>query len=138
MKRLSSLFCCLFFLSCNSDLPIQKEEPLKVWILKNQQQLIFDSNLIIEANYNLDANRNWGSITMGISQYQDNSLGQLARLAGDTTECFDIFLTFYKDPAKKRKILLGPTDSTCLKIFENLEFPTDSTTVFIFGKEGSI
>ena len=137
MERALYLIFCLLIFSCNANHKSQEDDQLRTWILNNQQRLIFDSNSIIQKDSNSsDTSSNWGSKTYGITQYAENSLGQLAKLAGDSTECFDVYLTFYKDPNIKRKIMLGPKDSTCLEAFENLHLQTDSTNIFIFGKEG--
>ena len=136
MERALYLIVCLLIFSCNSNHNKQEDDRIRTWILKNQQQLIFDSNNLIQKDSNSsDTSTNWGSKTYGITQYAENSLGELARIAGDSTECFDVYLTFYKDPNVKRKIMLGVSDSTCLEAFENLHLQTDSTNIFIFGKE---
>ncbi len=77
----------------------------------------------------------WTSSTIANTIYAENSLGELAKKAGDSTDCIVTEITFYKDPNKKRKILIATKDSTCSKLFKSLILKTDSTNDFIFGKE---
>lgn len=136
MERIFFLLSCLFLISCKSNHTNQRGDVLKKWILNNQHQLMLDSDSLIQEYHNrTKLTTTWTSSTIANTIYAENSLGELAKKAGDSTDCIVTEITFYKDSNKKRKIMIAAKDSTCSNVFKNLILKTDSTHDFIFGKE---
>lgn len=71
---------------------------------------------------------------MAITIYAPNSLGTLAKMAGDSNDCIIIELTLYRDKMQKRKLMIAAEDSSCLDKLNAIELITDSTDNLIFGK----
>ena len=97
---------------------------------------MLDSDSIIQEYHNRNnLTTTWTSSTIANTIYTGNSLGELAKKAGDSTDYIVTELTFYKASDQKRKIMIATKDSTCSNGFKNLILKTDSTNDFIFGKE---
>ena len=130
---LSSLF---LFLSCISNNGQNPKSSLKEWILINHSQLEHDTKDLINGYLKADrADSNWISASIATTIYASNSLGTLAKIAGDSTECIVVELTFYKDTLQKKEIMVAAEDSACLHILNAIGLETDSTNHFIFGKK---
>ena len=134
MWRIFILFNCIFIISCNTNHTRKQDNSLKVWIENNQNLLMVDTDKIIQEYNKNDLNNNWGSISIATTLHMENSLGKLAKLAGDSTLCIIVEFTFYKDLNQKRKIMIAAEDSTCLNKLDFISLETDSTNDFIFGK----
>ena len=136
MGRIFFLLNCIFLISCKSNHRNQQDDVLKTWILNNQHQLMLDSDSLIQEYHNrTNLTTAWTSSTIANTIYAENSLGELAKKAGDSTDCIVTEIIFYKDSNKKRKIMIATKDSTCSNVFKSLILKTDSTNDFIFGKE---
>lgn len=136
MERILLSFFCIFVISCDSIQIHKEDDSLKLWILNHQHQLSLDSDSIVQEHHDRgDENPDWIASTIANTIYAENSLGELAKKAGDSTKCIVVQLTFYKDLNKKRRIMIATRDSTCFKNFKNIILKTDSTNDFIFGKK---
>ncbi len=134
MCRIFFLLSCIFLISCKSNQ--RRNHVLRTWILNNQHQLMLDSDSLIQEYYNrTNLTTTWTSSTIANTIYAENSLGELAKKAGDSRDYIVTEITFYKDSNKKRKIMIATKNSTCSNIFKNLILKTDSTNDFIFGKQ---
>jgi hypothetical protein len=119
----------------------KKDLALKKWILNNQYELIIDSDSILqrfkkERTFKKERafETNWISFGTVTTMYADNSLGQLAKIAGDSNKCIVTFIEFYNDPNRKRRIMIAAVDSNCLAKLQLVKLNLDSTSDFIFGK----
>jgi hypothetical protein len=102
--------------------------------LRNEQELNLTCDTII--NKYLKENEidpNWTSSSLVIKGFAPNILGEFAAIAGDSTECIVIELTFYKNPKRKKDILISAEDSSCLSKLKTIKLEKDSTEHFIFG-----
>jgi hypothetical protein len=134
MKYLFIALIFLPFFSCNSTKD-KKATELNHWIHDNQDRIENDIDAIIK-NYLLKekADSNWRSRGIAITMYAPNSLGTLVKIAGDSTDCIIIDLTFYKDKLRKREMKIAAQDSSCLDKLNAIQLTTDSTDHLIFGK----
>ena len=134
MKHLCIALILLPFFSCNSTND-KKDTSLKQWIYNNQDRLENDIDTVIY-NYLVKEkpDSTWSVRDLAITMFAPNSLGTLAKIAGDSMQCIIIDLTFYKDKMRKRKIMIAAQDSSCLKKLNEIELTTDSTDNLIFGK----
>ena len=134
MKHLFIVLILLTFFSC--DLANRKKDTdLKQWIYNNQDRLENDIDTVIN-HYLLKEkpDSNWSVRRIAITMYAHNSLGTLAKIAGDSTECITIHLTFYKDKMRKRSLMIAAQDSGCLDKLNGIELKTDSIDNLIFEK----
>jgi len=139
LKQITSFFLIIMTVvqvaACSGH---DKNKSLKSWITNWQGQLKFDTDSILrhyeagETEMKLGAN--WNSFSIVNTIYADNSLGHLAKKAGDSTDCIVVEVRFYQDPTRKRQIMVAAEDSTCLTKILALQLATDSTDDFIFGK----
>jgi len=143
LKLLIHLLLLLFgieFFACKNT--IKKDTSIKSWILNNQRQLMFDLDTIFRrAEDSNNLVKNWTSFSIvivnsnnAVTNHSDDSLESLLKKAGDSSSCIVIELDFFRDSAKKRRIMIASKDSTCLKKLQMIELATDSTTDFVFGK----
>jgi hypothetical protein len=136
MRNLFLLVSFIFFLSCNFNNEKPPKSSLKEWILSNHRQLELDAKGLISGYLKENgSDSNWTSASIATTMYAPNSLGMLARIAGDSTKCIVVELTFYKDTLQKKEIMLAAEDSTCLQMLNTVSLETDSTNQFIFGKK---
>ena len=113
----------------------KKDLALKKWILNNQYELTIDSDSILQRfKKERTFETNWISFGTVTTMYADNSLGQLAKKAGDSNKCIVTLIEFYNDPNRKRRIMIAAVDSNCLAKLQLVKLNLDSTSDFIFGK----
>ena len=135
MTRVFIVLVSIFSLSCNSNSEHIKTGPLRQWVLDNQKHLENDIESIIKNDsMTNNPNSNWISSGIVTTIYASNSLGTLAKIAGDSTECILVELTFYKDKKRKREIMIAAEDSSCLGKLNIIQLKTDSIGNLIFGK----
>jgi hypothetical protein len=134
MKLFSIALILLRLFSCNS-IKDEKHLGLNQWIHDNRLRLESDMDNVI-SNYSMKEkpDSNWMSRGIAITMYARNSLGTLAKIAGDSSRCIIIELTFYKDKTRKRRLMITAEDSSCLQRLNAIELTTDSTDNLIFGK----
>ena len=75
------------------------------------------------------------SSSIAITIYAPNSLGKLAKIAGDSSECVIVKLSFYRNEMRKREIMIAAVDSSCLDKINAIDLKTDSINHLIFGKK---
>lgn len=63
----------------------KQDNSLKEWIENNQNQLMVDTDKIIQEFNRNDLNKYWGSISIANTIHKQNTLGILAKIAGDST-----------------------------------------------------
>jgi hypothetical protein len=133
MKYFFAFLISFIVFSCSTK--DEKTNPLKQWIIDNQASIAFDIDTVI-SSYKLKnkLDSNWNSSSIATTIFSPNSLGKLAKIAGDTSECFVVVLTFYKNKYRKKEIMLLATQYNCLPAFNKIKLDTDSTNNFIFGK----
>jgi hypothetical protein len=134
MKHLFIALILLSLFSCNSTND-KKSTRLNKWVHDNQNRLENDIDTVIN-NYILKEkpDSNWSVRGIAITMYAPNSIGALAKIAGDSTECIIVDLTFYKDKMRKRRLMIAAQDSSCLDKLNAIEIRMDSTDKLIFGK----
>ena len=135
MKRFCIILPSIFFLSCNSNSEKRKTARLEYWLLTHKIQLEKDIDTIIKEDSTESRYPNWVSQSILSTMYAPNSLGTFAKIAGDSTECITVVLTFYKDKTRKREIIVAAQDSSCLDKLHSIQLKTDSIDNFIFGKK---
>ena len=103
MKHLFIPLILLFFFSCNSSTG-KKVTYLNQWIHENQGRLENDIDTIIN-KYLLKEkpDSNWSARGIAITMYAPNSLGTLAKIAGDSSECIIIDFTSTRIRCKREK-----------------------------------
>lgn len=133
MKQIFLVLTSILIFSCNSKQSKVEEDSLKQWILDNHTSLEKDINRIIKNDLSRDSN--WLSSGIVTTMYAPNSLGKLAKIAGDSSECIIVALTFYRDEMRKREIMIAADDSSCLDKLNAIDLKTDSIDNLIFGKK---
>ena len=135
MKCLFIVIISLFFLSCNLT-DYKKDSFLKQWIYNNQDRLNSDIDDVIK-NYLIKEKQdsNWSTVGIITTMYAPNSLGTLAKIAGDSSECIVVDLTFYRDKTRKREIMIAAQDSSCLDKLNTIKLESDSIGNLVYGKE---
>jgi len=125
----------LFFLSCNLT-DYKKDSFLKQWIYNNQDRLNSDIDDVIK-NYLIKEKQdsNWSTVGIITTMYAPNSLGTLAKIAGDSSECIVVDLTFYRDKTRKREIMIAAQDSSCLDKLNTIKLGSDSIGNLVYGKK---
>ena len=135
MRNRISIFIFVYLFSCNIPTHDNNGHMLKQWILKNEKELNLTCDSIINEYYKeKKTDSNWISSSLIVTEFAPNLLGTLAAMAGDSTECIVIELTFYKDPAQKKNILISAEDSSCLPKLKTINLDKDSTEHLVFGK----
>ena len=107
---------------------------LKQWIQSNQTLIQKDIDAIIGDYLSKNNDPNWLSVGIVTTMHASNSLGRLAKMAGDSTDCIRIELNFYKDVSRKREIMIVTEDSSCILKVNAINLITDSVGNIIFGK----
>lgn len=134
MKYPFIVLILLPFFSCTSTKD-KKYSGISQWIYDNQDRLENDIDSIINNRLTREKpDSNWSVRGMAITIYAPNSLGTLAKMAGDSNDCIIIELTLYRDKMQKRKLMIAAEDSSCLDKLNAIELITDSTDNLIFGK----
>ena len=135
MKCLFIVIISLFFLSCNLT-DYKKDSFLKQWIYNNQDRLNSDIDDVIK-NYLIKEKQdsNWSTVGIITTMYAPNSLGTLAKIAGDSSECIVVDLTFYRDKTRKREIMIAAQDSSCLDKLNTIKLGSDSIGNLVYGKK---
>jgi hypothetical protein len=130
MKKIFFAFTCILIVSCHSN------NNLREWILNNQQQLMISTDSVIQSYHSLNQlDSNWAWISVAFTEHEPDIIGDLAKKAGDSTECIIVEVTFYRNLNQKRSIMISYNDSACLNKFSGIILRTDSTDKFIFGKK---
>jgi|KBSSwiS6_1023812.scaffolds.fasta_scaffold29998_1 hypothetical protein len=136
MRSLLIIFVTIFIFSCDSRHDKSSADSLQQWILNNHKLLEKDIETIIKNDLsNNKRDSNWLSSGIVTTMYAPNSLGTFAKIAGDSTECIVVELTFYKDKRRKRELMLAAEDSSCLNKLNTIKFDTDSVSNLLFGKK---
>lgn len=133
MKYIFISLTSILIFSCNSKQNKVDADSLKQWILDNHTSLEKDIEVIIKNDLSRDSN--WLSSGVVTTMYAPNSLGKLAKIAGDSSECIIVALTFYRDEMRKREIMIAAEDSSCLDKLSSIDLMTDSINNLIFGKK---
>jgi hypothetical protein len=134
--RIISFLILIFFNSCKLSDSKKHEVSIKEWIVSNKEQISISSDSIIQDYLKQNkADSNWISSSIAITKFKPGVLGMLVKKVGDSTECIVIELRFYKDPKRKKSIMIAAVDSSCLHKIENIVLKTDSTDILIFGKK---
>jgi hypothetical protein len=135
MKHLFIGLTLFFFLSCNSTTDKKDTNRLKQWIDNNQDRLKNDIENSIQKWLILEKrDSNWNTVSIATRMNAANSLGTLAKIAGDSTECIVVEFTAHKDKTRKNQIMIAAEDSSCLDKLNAIELETDSIGNLIFGK----
>jgi hypothetical protein len=136
MRNLLLILPTILIFSCNSNRDKSRPDSLKQWILINHNLLEKDIETIIENDLsNNKRDSNWLSSGILTTMYAPNSIGTLAKIAGDSTECIVVELTFYKDKRRKRQLMLAAEDSSCLDKLNKIKLDADSVSNLLFGKK---
>ena len=136
MRYLILALASILILSCNSRQNNSSADSLKQWILDNHNLLEKDIEAIIKNDLsNNKRDSNWMSSSIATTMYAPNSLGKLANIAGDSSECVIVELTFYRNEMRKREIMIAAVDSGCLDKMNAIDLKTDSINRVIFGKK---
>ncbi len=135
MKHIFIVLASIFIFSCNPKEHKANADSLKQWMLDNHDHLENDIETIIKNDLsNNEQNPNWFSSSIATTMYASNSLGKLAKIASDSTECVVVELTFYKDKMRKTEIMIAAADSSCIEKLNAIKLKTDSIGNVIFGK----
>jgi hypothetical protein len=135
MRYLFTVLASTLIFSCNSKKNKIDTGSLKEWVLANHQILEKDIETFIKNDSaNITRDSNWMSTQIATTIYAPNSLGELAKIAGDSSECIIVELTFFRDKTRKRKIMIAAEDSSCLDKLNAIDIKSDSINHLIFGK----
>ena len=134
MRKAIFILVCIYSVSCNPSKHEGDADSLKQWILKNEQKLNATCDAIIGEIHKMNKpDSNWSSSSIVVTEYTPNLLGTLAALAGDSTKCIVVEVTFYRDPSSKKQIMIAAEDSTCLAKLKTITLKNGSTQNFTFG-----
>ena len=109
---------------------------MKEWVLDKHNLLEKDIEGIIKNDLsNNKRDSNWLLSIIAITMYDPNSLGELATIAGDSSDCVIVELTFFRDEKRKRQIMIVAEDISCLNKLNEIDLKTDSVNNLVFGKK---
>ena len=115
MKYLLTALASILIFSCNSKQDKVDTYSLKEWVLDKHNLLEKDIEGIIKNDLsNNKRDSNWLLPVIATTMYAPNSLGKLATIAGDSSDCVIVELTFFRDEKRKRQIMIVAEDSSCL------------------------
>lgn len=138
MKNSIQLLLLLWiFAACKSGNNIAKENELKEWIQAHKDSLNKDINAYIK-EYDNQMSKFYPDPMPGKVVFPIDApfyLGELAKKAGDSTDCIAVILSFAENRIQKKKITIAAIDSSCFNKLKNIYLPIDSTSDFIFGNE---
>ena len=136
MKYLLTALASILIFSCNSKQDNVDTYSLKEWVLDKHNLLEKDIEGIIKNDLsNNKRDSNWLLSIIAITMYDPNSLGELATIAGDSSDCVIVELTFFRDEKRKRQIMIVAEDSSCLNKLNEIDLKTDSVNNLVFGKK---